>query len=618
VPRFPSGLLYPRALPFSYCVAAITGLLGESEFSVRFLSAFLSTAAVALVYALGRRVFGFEVALLAALVMTLSYWEILVGGNARMYAALSFAFLLSLYLMYRVSFENAGPYRSASVLASVLACLLHQIGGMLVLPFGTLLMFRKKEIYRRSFVVLSIALVVVTTLSVMKFVNHHYDKWDEHVAAEFKEKEDGFDREVGPSFFETVRDRCFPLFDAAADRIGNGHLTPVLGMSLLISVAVAGLLRRIVGRGAFFMFAAFLTSVAVCLQQIAAAGYITAGFAVTAYFQDHQAYRMKSALLLSLMFAGAALWMTFGVFGTDGLSLARIRRAMIAYPPNFLEFYVRRYPWMFVMVAVGCVEILGAYRYRRKGAGGIYLLAALILPAVGLGLHPLAIQKFAIRYAYILNPYFILIYAYGIWSVSAKFERLLRQRNTRTSVRRIARVAIVLALLLITKGIDPTKTVAAVTRHYGINKGIRYKRGPALFCPDNQGASRYVCRNASENDLVVVMDILIHYTYCSRADFELTLSSKCKAEGWFGSSSLRSMDEMVSLVNTTRSERVWFVLSGRRIRDRQEDPEMRRLLAFFESPDVRRVYRGRDGLSDVYLLKKRCLPGVEPADGDPR
>jgi hypothetical protein len=69
---------------FVYLLAGVFWLFGPTEIAARLISAVASVAAVGLVYALGRRLYGRQVALLAATVMALSPFNILFAPTAFM------------------------------------------------------------------------------------------------------------------------------------------------------------------------------------------------------------------------------------------------------------------------------------------------------------------------------------------------------------------------------------------------------------------------------------------------------------------------------------------------------------------------------------------------------
>ncbi|MBI5031491.1 MAG: glycosyltransferase family 39 protein [Chloroflexi bacterium] len=76
---------------------------GYSEFSIRFLSVLLGTATVALIYAIGKRMFGKRVGALAATMLTLSPFAVHYSQEVRMYALVMFLGALAKWFFLAIS-----------------------------------------------------------------------------------------------------------------------------------------------------------------------------------------------------------------------------------------------------------------------------------------------------------------------------------------------------------------------------------------------------------------------------------------------------------------------------------------------------------------------------------
>lgn len=84
------------------------GLVGESEFALRALSALCGVLTVALTWALGRRLLGAPTALSAALLAALSPLGVYYAQEARMYALLGLLSVASTYLLLRIMSVRRG------------------------------------------------------------------------------------------------------------------------------------------------------------------------------------------------------------------------------------------------------------------------------------------------------------------------------------------------------------------------------------------------------------------------------------------------------------------------------------------------------------------------------
>ncbi|MGQ9492178.1 MAG: glycosyltransferase family 39 protein [Anaerolineae bacterium] len=98
---------------------------GETEYSVRALSAVLGVLAVAILYALGRELFDSRVGLLSALLLALSPLHIWCSQEARMYAMVATMSLLSSYLLFLALKKGRTSYWLGYVLVSTVALYTH-------------------------------------------------------------------------------------------------------------------------------------------------------------------------------------------------------------------------------------------------------------------------------------------------------------------------------------------------------------------------------------------------------------------------------------------------------------------------------------------------------------
>nr|MBC7244093.1 glycosyltransferase family 39 protein [Chloroflexota bacterium] len=98
---------------------------GETEFSIRALSAVLGVIAVAILYALGHELFGPRAGLLAALLLALSPLHIWCSQEARMYAMVATMSLWSSYLLLLALKKGQTRYWLGYVLVSAVAVYTH-------------------------------------------------------------------------------------------------------------------------------------------------------------------------------------------------------------------------------------------------------------------------------------------------------------------------------------------------------------------------------------------------------------------------------------------------------------------------------------------------------------
>ncbi len=599
IPRFPSGIIYPRALLVSYVTAASTSILGENEIAARLPWAILSVLGVGLAYAFSRRVFGRDVALLVGLVLALSDWEIMTARTARMYAPLSLAFLLALYTMYKVAFENKGRFRIPNLVATILACSLHDLGAMLAVPYATVFLLGK-PVHRRAFVALATAVVVLAVGAVMLFEREHYGEFNERVKAHHVSSDSVSAGKPGAPKLNALS----PFGSGAVPKSRVAALL-VLAGGLVVAIGIQS--------PRYSFFAALATTVVlVGMQQVALAFYAAAAFLGWLAFGRRRWNWYEVTVLGGVLAVGAVCWLAFLVAGPPGLSPVRAVRAIAGYPPNFLEFFARRSAAVFGVAVVGMLVVLtGFFRDRESFSPHVVDVSAFAVSATALGFHPSAVRLFDERYVFQLNPFYVFLFAAGAWWLARRAAEALVRGETRARQARALAMILALGLTLVSGGIAPLTTLAATVQHYGKNEGMKQPAGGVWFNPDHAGSSTFVCSEAGPDDFVVPMDILAHYVYCPRADIQLTLSDKGDAEGWIGVRSVNSLRAVGAELERGRAQQVWIVLAGQSVRDHrvEGDPRVSSVTAFTTWDCARRVYEGRDGLSDVWVMDRECFLG---------
>ncbi|HEX5043664.1 MAG TPA: glycosyltransferase family 39 protein [Candidatus Polarisedimenticolaceae bacterium] len=591
VPRFPSGVIYPRALLFSYLTAASTSLLGATALATRLPAALLSLLTVALTYLFGRRAFGRQVALLAALFLALSSWEIATARTARMYAPFSAVYLFALFGMYKVAFEDDDRFRLPTLAATVVACSLHQLGAVLAVPYAVLFLLRR-HVRRQGFVALALAAVVLAGGAQILFERHHYAAFEQRVTTLHAPSDAGGGAASDPE------EEGAPLLER-----GRWMALALFGAGLAGALALRG-------RRASFL-AALATAVLLSgMQQLALAFYAAAAFLAWHAFAHGRWHWREVSILFGVLAVGAAAWLAVLVAGPAHLSPVRALRAMAGFPPNFLEYFARRGPAPLALAAVGTGVILTSFfRQRRAFAPHVFVVAAFALSATALGFSPRAWTKIDERYVFHLDPYFALLFAAGAWWLGTRAAAAFLPGGERAPLRRALSGCLGLLLMVIPGGIWPPTTLAATVQHYGKNERLRRSGEPDSFVPDHAGSSGYVCSHAATGDFIVPMDLLIHDAYCPRADIQLTMSHKGDAEGWIGLRSVHTLRDVGLALEKTEAPQVWIVLSGQAINyyGEEQASALSAATAFTTWDCARRVYAGRDGLSDVWVVPRECF-----------
>jgi 4-amino-4-deoxy-L-arabinose transferase-like glycosyltransferase len=136
LPLLPSGLFYEHGVLFTYLDAPLVGLAGDSGLYIaaRLPSLILGTAAVPLLYWLGRRWLTPRAGLVAAALLALSPEGMVWGGRARMYAMLQLLVILLVFFAYQGCLGEGRPRWRWVALLTLLAALLTQFGALILVP----------------------------------------------------------------------------------------------------------------------------------------------------------------------------------------------------------------------------------------------------------------------------------------------------------------------------------------------------------------------------------------------------------------------------------------------------------------------------------------------------
>lgn len=163
---------YTRSILNTSIIAFFFKIFGISEFSARLSSVIFGTLTILLVYLMGIKFANKRVAILAAIIITFSGWEILWSREARMYAQFQFFYLLVSYLFY-VGLNNNKYNKtvlSFSVIAFICSILSHRL-IFIFLPVASIyfLTYKRTMINFKLILYGSISVLGVLLLSNMSF-----------------------------------------------------------------------------------------------------------------------------------------------------------------------------------------------------------------------------------------------------------------------------------------------------------------------------------------------------------------------------------------------------------------------------------------------------------------
>lgn len=601
VPTFPTGIVYPRALPLAYLTAGFAALLGTGEAILRLPSALFSTLAILGVFLLARRLLSPPVALLAALLMAVSDWEVEMGRLARMYSMFSACAVYCLWLMDRLA-ERPGDRRRGPFLAiTLLTCWTHQIALALGVMYTALWLRFPFDRRRMRLWLTSLGLVAIGAGSYFLFVKSQYALWDALApeGAQVGRAEGRLEAFTG-RYLIPIR----TLFDHY--RAGFAALAAA-AVTTVVAAAIA--LRR---RPQYWLFSTFfpLAVITALAQQLTLTAVVMIAYVLLARRFEPESVSSRLVPALAVLVAIGMAWLAFSTLvsaplADEAVTLKGILKPLIGYPPNFVRLFVSRYPVMSLLaMAAVCVSTA---RYLRSGrVCGLGATVLLFLgPMLFLGFHPQSIGRTEPRYVFFLNPYFLMLAAFGAsWTV----DQIRRRVPGRALGQGLAGVYVLL-LVLATDGAGARASMALVSADYGANVDVLdRKTGKDYFHSDLVGGASFVATASRDVDLVVAMDILGSYAYFPKADYQLTLFGKPDAEGWMGVASLTSAGDLEEILDRNPDHVIWILLAANHLQWFEDDPRMVAIVRLIRERAGEPVYSGRDGLSDVFRISPE-VPG---------
>lgn len=286
----------------------------------------------------------------------------------------------------------------------------------------------------------------------------------------------------------------------------------------------------------------------------------------------------------------------------------------------FKEFF-KSFPLMSLVVAAGFFLCLGV-RLRaeddEKRAGGgmfgvpwLYLNFGLLFPVLFLGFFRTHVQP---RYLAQLYPVFLILFVVGLFALAAVLIDLLVAPFVSFKTGGLRKAAAgglaVLLFVLLAEGIGVGRVERILRRRYGdpITTDIITRSGRFEHY-DNEGVGTFVRRFLASDDIVIAIHVVFGRIYAGRVDYWLWTGGpgtwdawEKTAEGWkdfyVGARWINTLDDLKKIVENNPGKRVWLIASP----SLDNPAHIRQEVAdFVRSDPGRLVFRGRDGMSGVYL-----------------
>jgi 4-amino-4-deoxy-L-arabinose transferase-like glycosyltransferase len=618
IPLLPSGMIYPRGGVFLYMMVASAELFGFGELALRLPAALFGIALIPLAYVFGKSLFDVRVGLIAAALITVSYWDIEFSRYARMYSPFGFCYVLTIYCLWKYRVQSISAAGSALCIAlAVFTISLHQLGYTLVLAFYFPLILRgpaqwlkpRNWVYPIAASGIVAAFFFIYSDAITRWMRRpvRLSGQSEPVAA-------------SPDAAASVLDKM-PLFSGMLDA------APWLLIGLaavLMAAAGAWSLRSALPR----LHRALLLLIALCcvlqLFNVALLAWLGLAFLKR---EGLAAFRRADVIVAAGLIATAfAAWLIlaalFGLGTTDPAQgsggLKGAIRSLLNYP-YFFSFwaYAREWPMMSVVAVIG-----GAWAFDKasrpaktsEGAGSPiaaradtaaasgFVLLALATPLIVNGLFETTFEFF--RYSVPFNTFYFTLVALALVHWRDVLGALVGPSRRFASSG--AAGTVLLSLLVLGFDMSPLRAWL-VTRQDHFNDGAVYRAFGMERNSDFKTPGEFVARNAADEDLIIVLDSREYYNYIGRLDYWIRTavyeSQSYRGDdgrlrdSYVGTPLIMSLDELREVLGAPQ-RRKWLIASDETLRSTRAVTDDIKALIGQQQEHV--VYVGRDGATKVY------------------
>ncbi len=600
-PRFPSGMIYFRGLFANYISAFSASLWGLTEWALRFPSVLFSCGTIVMIYALGKRVFSSHVGLVAAFILTFSYWDFEFARHGRMYAGFTFFFLLALYAIYRGAIAGERRWLHWSILISASTIFFHELGLTLALVYSALALQPGRP--ARSRWQLGAAAFTLVALTGAHFILIQY-------GFAIPGQEHGYQNFFKP--FGIVHS-FFQKFYGLLPRRVVMDLWP-----LALVLVLALLLAKWRLRGAHFnTIGRWLLPLAVILatygRQFTLAVLLIGGYLFFSGKGLEGLRSLESKLAAGLIVFMLGFWAlhdwTQWQNSGDPLTLVNRLREFLKLQAGLPKLYYLGFLYAFpVMALMVCFAIVLLFHTSNKHSGAYFTCIAFILPIIATGYIKTNWVEYRLNLH--LNPLFVLIYAF----LSREIWHCLQAQLRRYHLPAIGRIATPLVAAFIfalsCEQIAPGRITKVLGRTYGSKVDPRSAPGSHFrIMPDHQQPGSFVKQYQQPQDIVIAMDWLAQSYYAGRIDFWLRSDAYVPqtyrvGESYFdvytGTQVLSTLTDLQAILDKHPHRRVWIITASPYTEaDLHISPE---IMNYLQLNKQYAVFQGRDDKSLVYLF----------------
>ncbi len=607
-PQFPSGMIYFRGLPTLYLCALSSLIWGVNEWALRLPSVLFSSGTIVLVYLLGKRLFSIQTGLLAAFLLTFSYWDFEFARHARMYSGFAFVFLLTLYAMYRGVVEGERFWYRASLVCAAIAIFFHELGLTLALVYFALGI-------RAGWPQLTRLRLFGAALALMALAGLHFSLVQYGFAIPGKlhgQQEDLYPTNLISSFLDK--------FYGLLPRQVFLDLWPMalLLLLLIILAKTRHIEAQVILSGSWLLpVAAFLAAYG---QHLTLALLLIAIYLFFTGRGLHGLREPEVKLALSLIAVMFGFWMIHdwrlglegGFTGTAG-RLRALLKLQLGLPKLYFVGFLYTFPKMSLLVLAGLLWLFHMNRMPAGTATAHFVCLAFVVPMLATGYIKTNWVEYRLNFH--LNPLFVLIHACvfwglfthvrGIWTAAARWQVALTG------------MLAALAFVAVSEQIYPPRLLKVLARTYGSPVDPRSAPGSHFrIMPDHAHAGEFVRRSKQEGDVIIAMDWLAQSHYLGHIDFWLRsdafVPQTYRRNGnyfdiYTGTQVVAKLAELERVIAEYAGRRIWIITASP-----YTEAELHisgEIMDFLRARPQHVVFQGRDAKSLVYLFgPPSCLP----------
>ncbi len=628
-PLFPTEMLYFRAFPHTYLMAGSISLFGYNEFALRISSVLFGTALIPLAYLIVRQFMGRQAALMAALLVCFSSWQIEISRTARMYAPFAFFFALSIYFFTQESIQKNQRFPWKAFITALVSISFHALGLSLAVLF--LLHLIEPPRWRPKWShLIAVAVILTAALGADKATQYGFNQANYQATAntEITLEQSPVIQEPPTILEQPVAATEDDEFISSADTFlgilfappmdlfkqvygTSGYIIDLLVVALLLILIIAKIRwRSQVAWDDFFLWLA-LFGCALFHQFYLA---IVVALLLVAFKYCHSnATRLGSiftppVLLFSACFILIGLFWFVALLGhTDGsitFKLNVLFDQMFNFPRKVT--WKRLFDGRFFFIPLTFLAILlvllgNKTKQSAKLTAEEVVLWSLIGGEVTIGL---IANEFRPRYLFHLDLLLYILITSLVFYAVERFSRPAIPAGT-------SKLACgLLILLLALPFFNPLRsmTITAATPEDMSKISKKYH---LAHWTDRKTTAKYVAEHRRPEDLIAGLDWINLYAYLGRLDYwiraevfdeyKLGPASDLR-ELYVGAKILSNATAIEATLNHLCGSRLWMVVPSKYYRrGNKTNPSLE---AFFQNNANHIVYKGHDGESAVFLFDR--------------